>query len=428
MAYQTRCPECQAKLTLDDIPSADEAIECPKCGNQFTSGQSKAKRPEKKLEKKPAKEPKEKGSKKPNESQDNAVKKRKTKKKKSNPYILYMMAAGALVILAAVGGIGYFLFGRVNKVEEMMMHVPGDFNLARGMNVSLISKYPGYMPELDPQFNREIRDVAAELAAAAGGENAMDFVDYAVQAKKKQGGLAGEVIVIRTRTSIDSKAVLAKLGAEQTADGTTFVRATGRGLMANAIVYSPNNRLLIVVPAIGQQDAVFRASAGGPKAPDNTFGGKYGDAGKKITSGHIWMLVNASGDLQNYVSSMGEGLKKDFPALGGQMVKSKYFGTWLTFGTSVKVGAAIDCESKETASSIAAALRDGPLGKGDDSETPNETKRVIGFSGQKEFKEHLLANIKYTYTGACAFLESRLLYSKTKSIIRHFNNPAMGDQ
>ena len=32
MAYQTRCPECQAKLRLDDTPAADEEVECPKCG------------------------------------------------------------------------------------------------------------------------------------------------------------------------------------------------------------------------------------------------------------------------------------------------------------------------------------------------------------------------------------------------------------
>ncbi len=431
MAYQTRCPECQAKLTLDDIPAAGEAIECPKCGNQFTGGAGKGRapreEPEKKLKKKD--KPAEKKSKKDKKDKTggNAVKVRKTKKKKSNPIILYLMAAGALIILGAIGGIGYLLFGRVGKVDEMMSHVPGDFNLIRGMNVGLISKYPGYLPELDPQFNKEVRDVAADLASAAGEEKAIDFVDYAIVAKKKQGGLAGHIFVIRTRVAIDAKAIGAKLGAEANADGTPYWRANGRGHMANAIVYSPNNRLLIVVPAGAQQESVFRTSLGGPKAKENTMAGKYGDAGKKICAGHLWTLIQNTGDLQNYTKSMGEALKKDFPPMGNQMVNSKFFGSWVIFGTYIKVGAAVDCDTKDTAKEIATHLTDGPMGKGDDSEIPNETKKILTFSGNKVFKETFLANIVYTYAGACAYLQSKMPFSKSQEMLRLFNNPAMGE-
>ena len=429
MAYQTRCPECQAKLTLDEIPASDEAIECPKCGNQFTSASAKrtqddaGDRPEKKLKKDKSKKPKGKkdaGSASP-------VKIRKTRKKKSNPVILYLMAAGAIIILAAIGGIGYLLFGRGGKVDEMMTHVPGDFNLIRGMNVGLILRYPGYLPELDQHFNRDIRDVAGELAKAAGEDNAQSFCDYALHAKKKAGGLAGQLFIIRTRVAIDAKAIGAKLGSESNADGTAYWRANGRGHMANAIVYSPNNRLLIVVPNGPQQDSIFRASLGGPKAKEGTMAGKYGDAGKKITAGHIWTLVNASGDLQNYISSMGEGIKKDFAPLGNQMASSKFFGVWVTFGTAVKMGAAIDCDSKDTASNIAKNLTEGPLGKGDDSEVPNESKKVLSFSGSKVFKETFLANVKYTYTGTCAYLQSYMPFTKSSEMIRIFNNPNIAE-
>ncbi len=432
MAYQTRCPECQAKLTLDDIPAADEGIECPKCGNHFTSAAAPAAskggraEPEKKLKKE------KKGDKKAAPKRDtrasNDIKIRKTKKKKSNRTILYLMAAGALIILGAIGGIGYLLLGRVGKVDEIMTHVPGDFNLVRGMNVSLISRYPGYLPELDPQFNKDVRDVAADLASAAGQDDAREFVDYAVQAKKKQGGLAGQVFVIRTRLAIDGKAIGTKLGAEQNADGTSYYRANGRGLMAGAIVFSPNNRLLVVVPAGAQQEAIFRASLGGPKAKETSLAGKYGAAGKKITAGHLWTLVCANGDMQPYISSMGESIKRDFAPLGNQMIKSKYFGTWVTFGTSIKMGAAIDCESKETAQTIATSLSEGPLGKGDDSEVPNETKKVMQFAGNKVFKETFLANIKYTYTGDCAYLQSYMPFTKAAEMLRIFNNPFLGDR
>lgn len=433
MAYQTRCPECQAKLTLDDIPDADEGIECPKCGNQFTSAAAaaatkgtKGGRPEpERKPKKSGKKPQKKG--KPDARAGNEVKIRKTKKKKSNKTILYLMAAGAIIILAAIGGIGYLLLGRVGKVDEMMSHVPGDFNLARGMNVSLISRYPGYLPELESHFNKDIRDVAAELASAAGQDDALGFVDYAVQAKKRQGGVAGQVIVIRTRTSIDGKAIGAKLGAEQNADGTAYYRANGRGLMAGAIVYSPNNRLIVVVPAGGQQDAIFRASLGGPKAKESSLAGKYGDAGKKITAGHIWTLVGATGDLQGYISYYGEGLKKDFPQLGNQMVKSKFLGVWVTFGTAVKMGAAIDADSKDTAKSIATSMSEGPLGKGDDSDVPNDTKKIMTFSSSKVFKETFLANISYSYSGECAYFQSYMPFTKVQEMIKIFNNPNLGE-
>ena len=432
MAYQTRCPECQAKLTLDDIPAADEGIECPKCGNQFTSAAAsaaaKGSRPE--PEKKPKKKEKKgdpKGAPKRDTRAGNDIKIRKTKKKKSNRTILYLMSAGALIILCAIGGIGYLLLGRVGKVDEIMSHVPADFNLIRGMNVSLISRYPGYLPELDPQFNKEVRDVAAELASAAGQDDAREFVDYAVHAKKKQGGLAGTVFVIRTRTAIDAKAIGAKLGAEQNADGTPYYRANGRGAMAGAIVFSPNNRLLVVVPAGPGQDAIFRTSLGGPKAKDTSLAGKYGDAGRKITAGHLWTLVCATGDMQPYISSMGESIKKEFAPLGNQMLKSKYFGTYVTFGTSIKFGAGIDCESKETAKAIATSLSEGPLGKGDDSEVPNETKKVMHFATVKVFKETFLANIKYTYTGDCAYLQSYMPFTKSQEMMRIFNNPFLGD-
>lgn len=427
MAFSTRCPECQAKLTLEDTPDADESIECPKCGNQFTPTAAAAK--SKKKDGGDEEKPKKKGDKKKKSKEKEKAaapagpKKRKTKKKKSNPIILYLMAGGGLVILAAVIGIGYFVFGRVGKAEAMLSHVPGDFNLVRGMNVGLIARYPGYMPTLDPQFKNGVEDVANELAIAAGGGTGVDFVDYAIHAKKKDKGLSGQVIVIRTRQKIDGKAIGAKLGAESNLDGMPYYKATGRGLMNGAIVYSPSDRLIVVVPATGSQEAIFRASAGGPKAKDGTLWGKMGDAGKKISSGHIWTMVIATGDLSGYISAMGAAIKKDFPKLGGAMGSSKYFGQWVMFGTSVKVGMAVDTDTKDTASEIATALKEGPLGKGDDSEMPNESKRLVSMNGTKEFKSEFLANVKYTYTGACVFLESKVNFEKGKAIINAFNNP-----
>lgn len=424
MAFVIRCPECQAKLTLDDTPDADESIECPKCGNQFTPTAAAAKVKKKDGgDDKPKKKKKDGDKKAKDKAAPAGPKKRKTKKKKSNPVILYLMAGGGLVILAAVIGIGYFVFGRTSKAEDMLSRVPGDFNLVRGMNVGLIARYPGYLPTLDPQFKNGVEEVANELATAAGGGTGLDFVDYAVHAKKKDKGLAGQVFVIRTRQKIDGKAIGSKLGPESNLDGMPYYKAKGAGLMNGAIVYSPNDRLIVVVPATGSQDAIFRASAGGPKAKDGTLWGKLGDAGKKISSGHIWTMVVASGDLSKYISTMGDQIKKDFPKLGGAMATSKFFGHWVMFGTSVKVGMGIDTDTKDTAAEIATSLKEGPLGKGDDSEMPNESKKAFNQHSSKEFKSELLANIKYTYTGACVYMESKVNFEKARQIINLFNNP-----
>ena len=37
MAFDIRCPECKAKLRLDEAPDPDTPIECPLCGSQFAA-------------------------------------------------------------------------------------------------------------------------------------------------------------------------------------------------------------------------------------------------------------------------------------------------------------------------------------------------------------------------------------------------------
>src|SRR5262245_59517988 len=93
---QLKCPECGAKLRLADPPAADEEVECPKCGSLFTAAGSSADRAapmavEPAAEKKAPKEKKAKGP-----------RKRKAKVKKTNPYFLVILLAGALVLLCAL--------------------------------------------------------------------------------------------------------------------------------------------------------------------------------------------------------------------------------------------------------------------------------------------------------------------------------------
>jgi hypothetical protein len=431
MAYQTRCPECQAKLKLEDTPASDEVLECPKCGNQFTTAAASAAARASGGGDKAAKsavETKTKNKKKAKTGAEGKKKKKKVKKKKSNKAVMILMGLGGLAILASVIGIGYFIFGRVGKLDQIATYIPGDFNVVRGVNVGTISRYPGYIGEMDTQFGVGMKEVADQLAPAFGAEDGRSFTDIAVNARKKSGGVAGQMVIIRTRSSISPKDLASKFGAEQNMDGQTYYKATGgTGLMKNAAIFAPDSRHIVVVMAGSSQEAVLRAAVGGNKQKDQMLVSKLGATGRKIASGHLWTMVFSNGDLAKYNSDMAELVGKEavFKDLSEQLKSGKIFGQWVTFGTKVKVGVGCECADKDAAKRVANSLYEGPLGKGDDSELPNGVKNLSSVTSPKEFKSEFLANVKYSYSGECLFAEAPVNFEKGKQIITGFNNPSL---
>lgn len=440
MAYQTRCPECQAKLRLDDTPAADEEVECPKCGTQFTPmASSVAAKPSPKSEKAPKSEKSDKpklGDKSKKSSKkgdakaegDGKKKKYKAKKKKSNVAVMAMMVAGAFVILACIGTIAYLLLSKSGKIEDLLTYVPGDFNHTRGVNVGLINRYPGYKPEMEKQLAVAIKEVADEIAKAADVEPGL-FLDYAISSKKREGGTAGQIFVLKSARKFDATALLAKLGgAAQNIDGQAYTKLAGKaGLLTNACVYAPTDRLVIVVTAAGNQDAVLRASIGGRKQKETTLGAKLGATGGRVTKGNIWLLVQATGDLSGYIKSLGEGVKDSHSQVTSQTEQSKMFGMFVNFGgRGVVMGAALQCANKEAAKSLYTQVSEGPLSKGDDSEPPNDFKKVFSSYATKEFKIYL-ADLTFNTTGDCAYFQSRLIKDKAQQMLGTFNNPNAAD-
>jgi len=440
MAYQTRCPECQAKLRLDDTPAADEEVECPKCGTQFTPmASSVAAKPSAKSEKapKPEKFSKPKSGDKPKKSAkkteakaggDGKKKKYKAKKKKNNVAVMIMMVAGAFVILTCIGAIAYLLLSKSGKIEELLTYVPGDFNHTRGVNVGLINRYPGYKPEMEKQLAVGIKAAADEIATAA--DVAPDtFLDYVISSKKRENGTSGQILVFKTAKKIDGTALLAKLGgAAQNIDGQAYTKLAGKaGMLNNACVYVPTDRLIVIVTSVGNQDAVLRASIGGRKQKENTLGAKLGATGGRVTKGNIWLLLQATGDLSDYIKSLGEGIKTSHSQIASQTEQSKMFGMFVNFGgRGVVMGCALQCASKEAAKSVYTQTSEGPLSKGDDSEAPNDFKKVFTSHSTKEFKI-FLADLTFSTTGDCAYFQSRLLKDKAQQLLTTFNNPNTAD-
>lgn len=443
MAFEVRCPECRAKLRLDEKPAADEAIECPRCGNQFAAAAAripavaaaaaKKDRPTRDRDEggKPAvKEKKPAGGKKAKAGAAGVPKKRKAKKKKSNRTILTLMLAGALVILGSIGGMAYILLSKSGKLESMLVSVPGDCNLVRGVNVGQITRYNQYKSEADRMMAGPLKDCWGEIASALSLPKDQDSPEYAVIAKAKAGA-TGTVLVYRTRAPItDPKGFGAALGgSEQAVNGQTAYRVGGGGSLAGAVVYAPTDRVIVAVLPGSTQSDLLQKSVTGRQQPEGSFYGKMGRTGRKVTAGNIWALVRAEGDLRDYTKDLVKPIDKDFAPLPTNLGKSPLFGIWTSFGArGITFGAGFQCDSPESAAATITALRDGPLGKGDDQpEIPNALKKAYSAIASKEFSE-FLSNLKFSSSGDCAYMESRMsTKEKARQALTTFANPGIGD-
>ena len=373
--------------------------------------------------------PKPAGGKKSKAGGGDVPKKRRAKKKKSNTTILVMMLVGALVILACVGGMAYFLLSKSGKLEQVLSPVPEDCNLVRGVNVGHIIRYALYKTEADRMMAGPLKDcwtdVAGRLSLPAGEA---DGPEYAVIAKKKAGG-TGTVLVYRTREKFDPKALGAALGgAEQPVAGQPTYHVGGGGSLGGSVVYAASDRVIVVVlPGPFQADMVQKSVAGRGQ-PDNSFYGKMGKTGRKVASGHAWTLVRSDGDLRTYTADMGKLIEKDLKPLGDQMAKAPLFGTWTSFGRYITFGAAIQCDSAESAASLVNFAREGPMGKGEDQpEIPRSLKQAYSALQQKDMSE-FLSNLKFYSEGDCAWVQSRMSSKeKARQALQAFANPAMAE-
>jgi hypothetical protein len=419
MAFATRCPDCRAKLRLPSQPDPDENVECPKCGSVFLvddDGGSDGddapapKRDKPKKEKKPKKDKAPKGPVGP--------KKRKVKKKKSNPVLLFTMLGLALAFVIGLGIFLWIYLGRAGKMDEMMSYLPGDCNVVRGFNVGQISKYPGFAAEPDQFVNSTVKAASDDLAKAMGLDDGEALRDYVVIAKaKKDKQQAGVVYIFRAKKAFKPNPLDGAAGMKAAdANGTPYYRSTGKGILDNAAVFTPTDKLVIVVAKGAQQTTLLNAVAGGGmKNKENMFLGKVGDTGRRTAAGNMWCVVVCEGPMKNYAKEMGDSVKSAFPGLNKACGTAKCIGWWTSYGgRGISFGGAIDCGDSAGAYECMKSMRDSELGKGDDAELPNDFKRAVQGAASKEFGE-FLQYLKFTYTGSCAYFVSKMSAEKGKS-------------
>jgi hypothetical protein len=333
MAVELRCPECRAKLRLPVAPEPDSEIECPKCAHVFPTDDNlvhagaadeqgaarkkKSRDDEGGGDERPAKKEKKAATATKTADKPKSPKKRKLKKRKTNPWVIVMAVVGGLMVLGCiVGGLIWF-FNRKSASMEMMMYLPDDCDEVSGVNLGHMQKYPEFYKACESTFANTGFKKAGDVFSKALGQDMADTVEYVVQGTGKTGGSASgtpvEATVLRTKAEYDTS-LLSKLpGAkEYSQDGVKYYTVNDIPELGypGLRVFAPTNRLVVFCRG-DMPEKTFRAMLNGNKDnPDGTAYKRSGQLGKQVIRGTAWkfMLYGRSiAKLAPPVQQKGEG-------------------------------------------------------------------------------------------------------------------------
>lgn len=424
MAFDIRCPECKAKLRLDDEPDSDTPIECPRCGSQFSAPDNAVPAP------KPNKKAKGTKSGGGDKAKGNVPKKRKAIKKKVNPFLLLVMIAFAFGGLIAVGAGLIWLANKTGNVEEMLTYVPDNCNLARGVNVGQLTKYPGYKAEQDKFLTSDIQWAADDLAKAAGHDKE-GFLSYFISAKARtESGISGTMYVFRTMKAFKPDELGANLqGARENGDGS-YTMSGGTGILNGAMIHMPTKRVIVVVPAGTQQRQLMTGSLAGKNGVKGSYAEHLDSTGRLVIRGAIWLLIRQTGGLKNYAADSLTPVKDGLKSIHDRAAKSSgMVGVWTTpGGTGVRFGVALQCESSKDAKDLVKAMQSGSLGKGDESEPTNDMRSGgLNFTSDKKLWSEMMQFLEYRSKGECFYIVSTVSgENNTRRILGVLNSSTMG--
>ena len=102
--------------------------------------------------------------------------------------------------------------------------------------------------------------------------------------------------------------------------------------------------------------------------------------------------------------------------------------TWCSVsGRGFRFGAGIECNSKETAKELRRNISEGKLGKGDESEPPNELKSAVTIVSQKKEFGEFMQYVEFKSEGKCAFITSKMESPEgSKNYYNYFSNVYWG--
>lgn len=442
MPFDLRCPECSSKLRFDDKPDPREEIECPKCGSTFSGKEGLAaaksfgessKSGGKASEKSGGRAPEKSGGKSgpPGEPKPKKVAKPKDLEPRelTNPLpILAIIAAGFLIYIV----IAWFTLnqiGKAGRVEDMIAMVPGDCNVTRGANLQHLARYPGYKEILDKYATPPIKAGLKDIETA-GKLKENDGTDYLIVGNAYP--MAATVYVIRVKNEFTRETVAKELGGEaETLDGEKCYRLPVKAdnILNGSLLWMPTRRHLVVAHGLGQ-DQMMKASIAAHKSKSKSLVPNLGDSGQLAVRGHTWVVIRRVGGMEGYLSESALDLAKDGPLknLGTAVGKAPVVAVWNSFGKNIRFGYALDCDSDSTADSLVRNMKEGPMGKGDDSEPPNSLKKVTSVVSYKEFGA-FMSDLSYRSSGRAAYFISNMTgdTDKWKTMLNALNITSLGN-
>ncbi len=401
MAFDYRCPACKAKLRLDEEQAPGAIIECPRCNESFAAPA--------KVEAKPAAEEKPKDDK-PAEPQKKKIGKNKMELERTfmNEFALLAIVGGAMFALILIFTIILWIMGRAARVEDMVSLLPVNYNAVRGVSIDQMRKYPGFQPEVDKIYDAGMKEGYAELAKAVGqGDGSITYLIIAKDASTE--GSTSMAYIFRVKKSFDRRDLAKMDGATSSGEGYAISNANSAAFLRGSTVYCPNNQIFVVFKGSDQAENVSKMAAIVKSEPKEGTRDKIGTAGRMAIRGNFWTIIRPQGVLADWLKNGAQAIKTDMGKLAGSMEGATVLSTWCTVsGRGFRFGAALECASKDNAKALAKDTREGKLGKGDDSEPPNQLKTALQIVGQKKEFGEFMQYVDFTHKDKCAYCTSKL--------------------
>jgi hypothetical protein len=329
-----------------------------------------------------------------------------------NEFALLGMVGGAMLALMLVLGTIWFILNRAAKVEDLIATVPESYSALRGVNLEQMKKMPGYKPEVETFYTKDIQDGFAVIAKGLGiNEEKLTYLVIAYGSKPNGNLPPVELYIFRVKDSYDRSKVdkIENIRTAKDSSGRTFHAFEGTHelpFLKGTVVECPTKNL--VVATRFDQDGVAAAevtAVANAKKSDGTQK-KIGDIGKIAAKGHFWTIFRAEGQTKGMFDGIAAYSAADkMDKLSKNTKSATAFAMWATYGSAgLRCGAGIECASSSDAKELVKYMQEGPLGKADESEAPNYMRVNLQIVGMKKVWGEFLQSLSFNQQGNAAFI------------------------
>jgi hypothetical protein len=300
-----------------------------------------------------------------------------------------------------------WFLGRVPVAQQMMAYLPEDTNLASGVNVGHLQKYPEFYKTISQASGEKTFWKLDEVLNKATGAE----IDYAVYGT----GPSGFAWVIRTKKEFDPSKLEKLSGAKSySADGVTYYTATDTtGAFGGLKVFAPTNRIAVFAQA-SIPDGKFREMLKGNTGnPDKTLLGRTKPLAKRISRGTWWILSDvrvAAPQRDPNAGSMEQDQAELRRVLAEESSKGTAWGFKASAGSKgVRFEVDLLCKDSTTASELAKKWKESELAKGDEGTPPKWWKSGVAQRvGDQKVQTELLASIGFANSGEIFVVRSEV--------------------